>query len=58
METFETLNEYAQHISTAKHKAALKSLISKNVKPLSLIKTLGVEIMNHILERNKKLKLM
>lgn len=50
------LNEYAQHISTSQHKAKLKSLMSKNVKPLSLYKTLSTETIGHILERNKSLK--
>ncbi|XP_038582999.1 zinc finger protein 106 [Micropterus salmoides] len=50
------LNEYARHISTAEHKAKLKSLMSKNVKPISLSKILSPETMGRILERNKKLK--
>ncbi|XP_044025924.1 zinc finger protein 106 [Siniperca chuatsi] len=50
------LNEYARHISTSQHKAKLKRLMSKNVKPLSLSKTLGTETMDRILERNKTLK--
>lgn len=50
------LQEYAQHISTAQHKARLKSLICKNVKPLSLAKTLSTETMALIMERNKTLK--
>ncbi|XP_051263866.1 zinc finger protein 106 [Dicentrarchus labrax] len=50
------LKEYAEHISTAQHKAKLKSLMSKNVKPLPLLKTLGQETMSQILERNKTLK--
>lgn len=51
------LNEYAQHISTAQHKAKLKSLMSRNAKPPSLTETLGTEIMTQILERNKMLKI-
>lgn len=50
------LNAYAQHISTAQHQARLRKLISKNVKPLSLNKTLSTETLIQILERNKKLK--
>ncbi|XP_031178318.1 zinc finger protein 106 isoform X2 [Sander lucioperca] len=50
------LNEYAQHISTAQHKAKLKILIAKNIKPISLCKTLSKETMDRILERNKTLK--
>ncbi|XP_042358981.1 zinc finger protein 106 isoform X2 [Plectropomus leopardus] len=50
------LNEYAKHISTAEHIAKLKSLINKNVKALSLHKTLGKETVCQILERNKTLK--
>ncbi|KAK2856116.1 hypothetical protein Q5P01_004851 [Channa striata] len=50
------LNEYAQHISTPQHMAKLKSLTSKNVKPLSLFKTLSNETIKQILERNKTLK--
>ncbi|XP_026196776.1 zinc finger protein 106 isoform X2 [Anabas testudineus] len=50
------LNEYAQHISTAQHKAKMKSLMSKHVKPLSLFKSLSKETINQILERNKTLK--
>ncbi|CAK6979215.1 zinc finger protein 106 [Scomber scombrus] len=50
------LNEYAQHISTAQHKDKLKSLMAKNVKALSLHKTLNKEAVNRILERNKTLK--
>ncbi|KAI3364223.1 hypothetical protein L3Q82_011026 [Scortum barcoo] len=50
------LKEYAQHISTAQHKANLKSLISKNVKPTPLFKTLSTETVGLILDRNKKLK--
>ncbi|XP_030576667.1 zinc finger protein 106 isoform X2 [Archocentrus centrarchus] len=50
------LNEYAQHISTVQHKAKLKSLMSRNVKPLSIFKTLSTETITWILERNKTLK--
>ncbi|XP_076612027.1 zinc finger protein 106-like isoform X2 [Chaetodon auriga] len=50
------LNEYAQHISTTQHKAKLRSLISKNVKPVPLWKTLSTETMDRIRERNKILK--
>ncbi|XP_049446993.1 zinc finger protein 106 isoform X2 [Epinephelus fuscoguttatus] len=50
------LNEYARHISTAEHKAKLKSLTQKKVKALSLFKTLDKETMGQILERNKTLK--
>ncbi|KAF3702960.1 Zinc finger protein 106 [Channa argus] len=50
------LNEYAQHISTPQHMAKLKSLMSKNVKPISLHKTLSTETIKQILERNKTLK--
>ncbi|XP_070705994.1 uncharacterized protein [Pempheris klunzingeri] len=50
------LHEYARHISTAQHKAKLQSLMSKNVKPLPLLKILSTEAMDRILERNKKLK--
>ncbi|XP_071323660.1 zinc finger protein 106 [Trachinotus anak] len=50
------LYEYAQHISTAQHKAKLKSLMLKSVKPLSLFKTLSKEIIDQIQKRNKTLK--
>lgn len=50
------LNEYAQHISDAQHKVKLKSLMSKNVKPISLDKTLSTETISQIMERNKTLK--
>ncbi|XP_029984028.1 uncharacterized protein znf106b isoform X2 [Sphaeramia orbicularis] len=50
------LNEYAQHISTTQHKAKLKILMCKNIKPPSLEKTLSSETMTMLLERNKKLK--
>ncbi|XP_034756446.1 zinc finger protein 106-like isoform X2 [Etheostoma cragini] len=50
------LNQYAEHITTAQHKAELKSLIAKNIKPISLCKTLSKETMDHILKRNKTLK--
>ncbi|XP_056260597.1 zinc finger protein 106 [Seriola aureovittata] len=49
------LHEYAQHISTAQHKAKLKSLIFKHSKPLSLFTTLSKETINQIQERNKTL---
>lgn len=51
------LNEYEQHISTAQHKAKLNILKSRNVKPISLIKTLGTELMTQVLKRNKTLKM-
>ncbi|XP_026173862.1 zinc finger protein 106 isoform X2 [Mastacembelus armatus] len=50
------LNAYADHISTSQHKAKLTSLISKNVKPHPLIKTLSAGAIERILERNKTLK--
>ncbi|XP_032398117.1 zinc finger protein 106 isoform X2 [Etheostoma spectabile] len=50
------LNQYAKHISTEQHKAKLKSLIAKNIKPISLCKTLSKETMDHILKRNKTIK--
>lgn len=50
------LNEYAQHISTPRHKAKLHSLKKRKKKPLPLFKTLSNEAMNLILERNKALK--
>ncbi|XP_073348470.1 zinc finger protein 106 [Pagrus major] len=50
------LKQYAQHISTAQHKARLKSLMSKNAKPPSLKRILGTETLDQILERNKILK--
>ncbi|XP_054474916.1 zinc finger protein 106 [Anoplopoma fimbria] len=50
------LNEFAQHISTAQHKTKLKSLMMKNVKAVSLCKTLSKETMGRIIERNKTLK--
>nr|XP_046228993.1 zinc finger protein 106 isoform X2 [Scatophagus argus] len=51
------LNEYAQHISSAQHKANLKNLMSKNVKPISLSKSVGRETMSQIQERNKMLRM-
>uniref|UniRef100_A0A1A7YI63 Zinc finger protein 106 homolog n=1 Tax=Iconisemion striatum TaxID=60296 RepID=A0A1A7YI63_9TELE len=50
------LNEYIKHISSSQHTAKLKSLNSKNVKPVSLFKTLGHEIMKSVMERNKQIK--
>ncbi|KAM7395234.1 hypothetical protein PAMA_006818 [Pampus argenteus] len=50
---FMSLNEYAQHISTAQHKDKLMSLISKNVQPLPLSATLSTETISRILARNK-----
>lgn len=50
------LKQYAQHISTAQHKARLKSLMSKNLKPPTLKRILGTEALDQILERNKILK--
>ncbi|XP_029352375.1 uncharacterized protein znf106b isoform X2 [Echeneis naucrates] len=50
------LYEYGKHISTAQHRANLKNIILKNVKPVSLFKTLSPQTINQILERNKKLK--
>ncbi|XP_074541419.1 zinc finger protein 106 isoform X2 [Halichoeres trimaculatus] len=51
------LNVYAQHISTSQHEANLRSLMSKDVKPISLSKTLGKDMVERILERNKWLKI-
>lgn len=51
------LYEYAQHISTAQHEAKLKNLMSANVKPPSLMQTLGKKLVNEIMERNKVLKI-
>uniref|UniRef100_A0A1A8R3X8 Zinc finger protein 106 homolog n=1 Tax=Nothobranchius rachovii TaxID=451742 RepID=A0A1A8R3X8_9TELE len=50
------LNEYINHISTSQHTAKLNSLKTKNVKPVSLFKTLGPEIMKSVMERNKMLR--
>ncbi|KAM8726084.1 zinc finger protein 106 isoform 3-T3 [Acanthopagrus schlegelii] len=50
------LKQYAQHISTPQHKARLKSLMSKNLKPPTLKTILGTETYDQILERNKILK--
>ncbi|XP_047429120.1 zinc finger protein 106 [Mugil cephalus] len=50
------LNEYAQHISTADHKAQLQRLMSSNVVPIPLHKTLDTRTITKILDRNKALK--
>ncbi|KAF0023660.1 hypothetical protein F2P81_024290 [Scophthalmus maximus] len=50
------LFDYSKHISTKQHKAKLLSLMSKNIGPLSLYKTLSQEVINRIQERNKTLK--
>ncbi|XP_023134945.2 zinc finger protein 106 isoform X1 [Amphiprion ocellaris] len=50
------LNGYAKHISTAQHKAQLTMLVSKNIKPVSLLKTLDHDAINRIQERNKTLR--
>ncbi|KAG8011376.1 hypothetical protein GBF38_006137, partial [Nibea albiflora] len=50
------LNEYAQHISTAQHKAMLNNLMCRNVKTLPVERTLSAETIKRILERNKTLK--
>ncbi|XP_028252963.1 zinc finger protein 106 [Parambassis ranga] len=50
------LQQYAQHISTALHKANFKRMTSNNVKPLSVWKVLDKEIIQMIMKRNKTLK--
>ncbi|XP_024147002.1 zinc finger protein 106 [Oryzias melastigma] len=50
------LNEYAEHISTAQHQARLKNLQARNVKPVSVFKSLSKETVGKILKRNKELK--
>uniref|UniRef100_A0A1A8GLN8 Zinc finger protein 106 homolog n=1 Tax=Nothobranchius korthausae TaxID=1143690 RepID=A0A1A8GLN8_9TELE len=50
------LNEYIKHISTSQHTARLNSLKTKNIKPVSVFKTLGPEIMKSVMERNKMLR--
>ncbi|XP_019713389.1 zinc finger protein 106-like isoform X1 [Hippocampus comes] len=50
------LIQYAQHIATPQHHINLKSLILKNVKPVSIYKTLTKETIKGILQRNKNLK--
>uniref|UniRef100_A0A8C7Z4K6 C2H2-type domain-containing protein n=1 Tax=Oryzias sinensis TaxID=183150 RepID=A0A8C7Z4K6_9TELE len=50
------LNEYAEHISTPQHQARLENLMAKNVKPVSLYKSLKKETIEKILKRNKALK--
>ncbi|RVE55731.1 hypothetical protein OJAV_G00229000 [Oryzias javanicus] len=50
------LNEYAEHISTAQHQARLKDLLAKNIKPVSVFKTLSKETIGKVLKRNKALK--
>ncbi|MED6267508.1 hypothetical protein CHARACLAT_012986 [Characodon lateralis] len=50
------LNEYGNHILTAQHQIRFKNLKTKNIKPVSLFKTLSSSTINSILERNKTLK--
>ncbi|XP_029965348.1 uncharacterized protein LOC115401359 [Salarias fasciatus] len=50
------LDEYGQHILTAQHEANLQCLKSKNIKAISLHKTLSAETINRIVERNKQIK--
>ncbi|XP_068432614.1 zinc finger protein 106 isoform X2 [Clinocottus analis] len=54
--SFMSLNQYAEHISTAQHKVNLKRLILKCVKPVPLDKSLSKETMSQLLKRNKTLK--
>jgi len=51
-----SLKKYAQHVSTAQHKAKLDSLIKRNVKPVPLKKTLSEQTMGRLKEKNKTLK--
>ncbi|XP_051908470.1 zinc finger protein 106-like isoform X2 [Hippocampus zosterae] len=51
-----SLEQYAQHIAAAQHHVNLKSLIFKNVKPVSIHKILNRETIKGILQRNKDLK--
>ncbi|CAN9507885.1 unnamed protein product [Ophioblennius macclurei] len=50
------LNEYAKHITTSQHKVKLQSLKSRNVKAVSLHKSLNTDTINWIMKRNKQLK--
>ncbi|XP_034999651.2 zinc finger protein 106 isoform X2 [Hippoglossus stenolepis] len=50
------LYDYTQHISTPLHRAKLQGLMSRNTKPLPLVKTLSQEAISRIRERNKTLK--
>ncbi|KAM8831521.1 zinc finger protein 106 isoform 2-T2 [Spinachia spinachia] len=50
------LKEFAEHISTAKHKSQLKGFTKTHVKPLSLLKSLGRETILQIRGRNKRLR--
>ncbi|XP_017267438.1 zinc finger protein 106 [Kryptolebias marmoratus] len=50
------LNQFAKHVSTAQHKMKLKNLKTKNIKPVSLFKSLSTETITRILNRNKALK--
>ncbi|KAM4529250.1 zinc finger protein 106 [Fundulus diaphanus] len=51
-----SLNEYGNHILTAQHQVRFKNLKTKNVKSVSLLKTLSSSVISGILERNKNLK--
>ncbi|XP_062266666.1 zinc finger protein 106 isoform X2 [Platichthys flesus] len=51
-----SLRDYTQHISTPLHRAKLQGLMSRNTKPLPLVKTLSNEAIARILERNKMLR--
>ncbi|CAB1445148.1 unnamed protein product [Pleuronectes platessa] len=51
-----SLCDYTQHISTPLHRAKLQGLMSRNRKPLPLVKTLSHEAIARILERNKTLR--
>lgn len=55
-EAFRGLSPYSQHISTEKHQAQMVSIKSRNEKPRSLYKVLGMKLMTEILERNKREK--
>ncbi|PWA27715.1 hypothetical protein CCH79_00000461, partial [Gambusia affinis] len=50
------LNEYGSHILTSQHQTRFKNLKSKNVKPVSLVKTLSSATIQSILARNKTLR--
>ncbi|XP_008300556.1 zinc finger protein 106-like [Stegastes partitus] len=50
------LNEYAEHISTAQHKAKFTILTSSNIKAYDVFKTLDKDATDRIRQRNKMLK--
>lgn len=54
--TFLNLFEFSQHISTARHQDLLKATKSTKTKALSLAKTLPIDVLERIFERNRVLK--